>query len=109
MPGKVIVGCKLPHGLVISHPNAPEKKAVIQGLNKSIIKGASHVMTHVDADLWEAWASTHKDFPALKSKAIFVAKTQDEADGKSKDLSKVKTGLEPMPQEALGVKKDDGK
>ena len=109
MASKVIVGCKLPHGIILEHPVDPSKKVAIGGLNESKVIGATHVHTEVDADFMEAWVAFHKSFPALKSGAIFIAKDRDAAEGKTRDMEKVKTGLEGMSQEAMGIKKDDGK
>jgi len=108
MAGKVIIGCKLPHGIILSHPENAKKTVYINGLNKSKIIGATHTHTEMDEDFWNAWHGAHKSFPAVKSGAIFVAKSKDEAHGKSREMEGVKTGFEPMPQDAMGVKKDKG-
>ena len=104
MAGKVIIGCKLPHGIILSHPETG-KTVAIGGLNKSKLIGATHFLTEVDEDFWNAWKAAHPSFPALKSGALFVAKNMDAAEGKSKEMAKVKTGFEPMPQEAMVVQK----
>ena len=106
MAQKIIVCSKLPHGLILEHG---KHKVELKGLNSSQIIGATHVQTEMDAELWQAWRDAHKGFAPLKSGAIFEAKSTDEAKGKARDLKDEKTGFEPMPQEALGVKKDDGK
>lgn len=93
---KVLIGCKLPNGLVLHHPLASEVKVTLEGLNKVRIVGSDHMLTSVDADFWEDWKRAHgKSFEPYLSGAIFEAKTQDEATQKAKDLSKVKTGFEP--------------
>lgn len=109
MSAKVTVCCSLPHGIVLEHPQNPKISVVVNGLNKSQIIGASHVATEVDADIWEAWKAEHKDFPAIKVGALFAAKTADEAKGKIDDMKDEKTGFERMPQNAMGVVKEDGK
>lgn len=107
----VLIGCKLPHGLILDHPLDVSKKVELAGLNKAIIIGADCATTPVDGEFWETWKTVHKDHPALKSGAIFEARTTEEVKAKSKELKAEKTGFEAMPQEAMGVKvantKDD--
>ncbi len=104
MPSKVIVCCKLPTGLRIEKGGV---EVTLNGLNSSRIIGADHARTEVDADFWNAWKEEWKDSPLLVSGAVFEAKTQDEADKKARELEGEKTGLEPMPQGAMGVKTID--
>lgn len=100
----VLIGCKLPHGLILDHPLDVSKKVELAGLNKAIIIGADCATTPVDGEFWETWKTVHKDHPALKSGAIFEARTTEEVKAKSKELKAEKTGFEAMPQEAQGVK-----
>lgn len=96
----VRIGCKLPHGIVLELPNA--KPVELNGLNRALIIG-TYGETEVDADFWAAWKLTNKDYPALKSGAIFEAKNRFELEAKAKELVDEKTGFEPMPQNADGV------
>ena len=100
----VLIGCKLPHGLILDHPLDVSKKVELAGLNKAIIIGADCATTPVDGEFWETWKTVHKDHPALKSGAIFEAKTTEEVKAKAKERKEEKTGFEAMPQEAMGVK-----
>jgi hypothetical protein len=106
---KVIIGCRLPHGLVLEHPLQKDVKATLAGVHSSKIIGATFVITEVDSELWELWKSTHATFQPLTSGAIFEARNESEAAGKGKEMKKEKTGFEPMPQESLGVKSSDKK
>jgi len=72
-------------------------------LNKSKIIGATHAVTSIDSDIWVAWKEQNATFSALKSGAIFEASSATEAVAIAKDSDK--TGLEPMPQNAMGVEK----
>lgn len=103
----VVVGCKLPNGIILDHPLDPSKKVELAGLNKARVIGADHATTEVDGEFWEAWSMVHKDFAPVKSGAIFVARTVEDAAAKAKELAKEKTGFEAMPQEAQGVKPAD--
>ena len=64
-------------------------------------------MTMVDADFWEAWVAANKDFPAMKSGAIFTVESVADADVKAKELEKEKIGFEGLDQKAHGVEPAD--
>lgn len=101
---RVVIGCKLPHGLILDHPLDPSKKVEINGLNRSLIIGATYATTEVDGEFWETWKTVHKEFPALKSGAIFEAANASELAAVAAELEDETTGFEPMSQEAQGVK-----
>lgn len=108
--GNILIGCRLPHGLTISHPNpAIKTKVTIAGMNTSKVIGSTHVTTEVDADFWEAWKTVYSDFAPLKNGSIFDARSVTDAAAKAKDLRKEKTGFEPMAKDAGGVKPSDKK
>lgn len=106
-PAKVLVGCRLPHGLIIEHPTDQKKTVEIKGLNKSRIIGAPYCTTEVDGELWQTWKLFHAEHPAVKSGAIFEAKDGESLEAAAKEVEKEKTGFEQMPQEAAGVKPAD--
>lgn len=105
----VTVGCKLPHGIVLHHPMDENIKVTLNGINKAVIIGADHATTEVDADFMEQWLAVHKEFPAIKSGAIFVAKNSAEVAAVAKDNRGRKTGFEKMKQDdpKNGVKPAD--
>lgn len=90
----MIIGCKLPNGIVLE---VGEKSVELNGLNKSMIVGATHATTEVEDSFWQAWKKTHAGFSAFKSGSIFEAKSEKDAEVAVKDTSK--TGLEPLAQE----------
>ena len=101
----VIVGCKLPHGLVLHHPMKPSEKVSLNGMNKAIIIGATHVTTEVDAEFWQTWKSVHEGkFPPLDSGAIFEARSTVEAASKAKERANEKTGFERLEPDSIGIK-----
>ncbi len=109
----VVVGCKLPNGIVLDLPNS-EKTVTLNGRNKAVIIGSDYGITDVDAEFWEAWHKVNKKFPAVVSGAIFVAATRQEADAKAKEFADRETGLEPMKTDgkdkrAKGVKTKNDK
>lgn len=104
MAEKIVIGCKLPHGLILEYPGKPEITVELAGLNKTRIIGSECAFTDVDADFWSAWKSKNKEFPALLSKAIFEAKSIAEAESKAVEFAGEKTGFEPLAQNEGGVK-----
>ena len=100
----VTIGCKLPHGLILDHPLDPDKKVELRGKNRSLIIGAEYGTTEVDGEFWETWKTVHKDFPAIRSGAIFEAANASELTAVAAELEDEATGFEAMPQEAQGVK-----
>lgn len=96
----VLIGCKLPHGLIIEHG---DKTVTLAGKNSSMIIGGEFGITEVDADFWAAWKETHAEFPALKNCAIFEANDADTLDAVASELSGEKTGFEGMAQDSNGI------
>jgi hypothetical protein len=104
---KIIIGSKLPYGLILEHPKDKTKTITIDGLNSSKIIGATHMCTEVDGDFWAAWMAENKQFSAVVSGAIFEAKTVSDANAIAREQKDRKTGLEPMKPDAMGVKPAD--
>lgn len=108
----ILVGCRLPNGLTITHPVSKQKVTIAGTYSSKIVKkdgspAADYVTTEVDADIWDTWKKAYSDYGPLKSGAIFEARNRTEALDKAKELKNEKTGFEPMAQDALGVKKVD--
>ncbi len=108
----VMVGCRLPNGMVLSHPKDPTVKVVLNGQYSPITDSGIYLppkpygVTAVDAEFWEAWKAAYQGFPPLKTRAIFEAKSIAELESKSREMEKEKTGLEPMSKTPVidGVK-----
>lgn len=104
MAGKtIVIGCKLPNGIVLFHPMDRSKFVEIQGLNRSKVIGATYMTTLVDGDFWNDWKAVHTDFQPFTSQAIFEASGLREAEDKARELVGVKTGLEPLKKTDLNV------
>lgn len=101
---KILIGCRLPHGLTLTHPTS-KKTVTIDGLNKLKVIGSTHAVTEVDADFWATWKTVYSDYKPLKNGSLFEARGVREADDKGKELAAEKTGFEPMAQDTAGVKK----
>lgn len=115
MPNRIsVIGCRLPHGIILEHPGDHKKSITLKGKNSAVIIGADYAITEVDADIFDAWLAANKDFPAIKSGAIFVAKTASDAGAIAKEFKDRPTGFEPMrtdgnDERASGTKTVDNK
>lgn len=111
---KLIIGCRLPNGIVLEHPKDSRIRVKLNGIHNSLIKGSTYGITRVDRDFWAAWRKEHAEFAPLKSGAIFEAGSEGEAKSIAKELVDTPTGLEPMRKDgkdkrAAGVKARDDK
>lgn len=102
-----LIGCRLPHGLIIRDPLNPAKSVQIAGMNSSKIIGAPYVTTIVPAEMWDMFVASNPKFPALKNRALFECKDEKDAEAKGMQYRAIKTGLEPMKKEVMGVKPAD--
>ncbi len=102
---------KLPHGLILENPMNASQTVEIAGLNSimtlGLLPGDQVATTNVDEDFWNSWTLVHKDFPALKSGALFVAKDDKDARAIERELSKVKSGFERLVPKQEGVEPAD--
>lgn len=112
MSKKIVIGCRLPHGIVLEHAG---RSVELNGRNKHVFGGLyvpeyDYGTTEVDADFWEAWIKEHPTFPAVLSNAIFVAKTEADLKAIGNELKQEKTGMEQLdPEKETEVKPLDKK
>jgi hypothetical protein len=99
----VVIGCRLPHGIILHSPVDNTKTVAIKGLNSSELI-VPYVLTPVDANFWTVWEMANKDFAPLKSKALFVAKNKADADAMGDEFKKERTGLETINPNTHGIK-----
>ena len=111
----VLVGCKLPHGLVLEILDRPTKEDFMQPrpIGKQVkLAGAcslynqrtkkapmnfDYAITPVDKSFWEEWYKRNKALDCVRNGMIFVADTQQRADGIAKERRETFTvGLEPL-------------
>jgi hypothetical protein len=74
----------------------PSVTVELKGRNKAIIIGADYATTEVDDDFWSQWIAVNKEFPPVKSGAIFEAKNLSDATAKGKEFEDRLSGFEPM-------------
>lgn len=114
---KVLIGCRLPHGLKLHHPNPDIHETVtLAGYHSNkLVTRDGHTpaqmwaTTQVDADFWAAWKTAYSSYKPLRDGNIFEATNEQQAALKAKDMEKQKTGFEGKNPESMGVKKADDK
>lgn len=103
----VFVGCRLPNGIILEHPNNPNNKVEIAGTRATKV-AVPYVVTEVDRDFWDAWLLVHSDFAPLKNKSLFVESTLDRAQSMGKEVATERTGMERARAEDNGLKAVNG-
>lgn len=105
---KVIIGCKLPHGITLHGTAGQEIK--LNGMNTALVAGGFG-LTNVDADEAAYLFAQYEDFAPFKSNAIFTNSTAKVADlaAIGRELASEKTGFEGMDPAApvAGIKPED--
>lgn len=121
---QVIVGCKIPSGLImeliepapanqIMPKLAQGKRVVLPGAHSRIAAGTNPVdlpptLTPVDAEFAEAWFKRNKDLSFVQSGLVFIETKQSDAEARAKDItpaSQLPTGLEPLTQDDRRIPK----
>lgn len=92
----ITVGCKLPHGLVIT---VGGKSVTLAGANSSHIIGG-YGMTQVDKDLFEAWKKEFASYAPLKNGLIFEQASRSSAESEAKERSDIRSGFERLNPDA---------
>jgi hypothetical protein len=108
----ILIGCRLPNGLVLHHPTNRNITVKLAGTYETKMENGlfmpprPYSTTAVDAEFWAAWKEAYEGFPPLKTRAVFEARSEQEAESKARNAEKVKTGFEPMGKEVVidGVK-----
>jgi hypothetical protein len=98
----VIVGCKLPNGLVLELGKKGSQNYQTVTLNGSnakgalIVPGTNYGVTSVPKAFMDKWMEKHSWLPAVKEKHIFVEEKVENASARALDDQASKTGLEPL-------------
>jgi hypothetical protein len=103
MAEKVIVGCKLPNGLIIQ---MGDKTVELKGANSTEIIGG-HGITSVDKDFWDAWYAANLDFPAVEKELIWASKNEKEAAVEAKEKAREIPDFDGVSQVEKGIKPAD--
>ena len=111
----ILIGCRLPNGLVLHHPkNKNLTVKLVRHLRDKAGKRSLYAAddafstTAVDLEFWTAWKAAYAGFPPLKTRAVFEARSDQEATAKAKDTSRL--ALSQMGKSAMmdGVKLEQG-
>jgi hypothetical protein len=107
MANKIIVGCKLPHGLTVSVKGT---RITFLGANKSVILASTSedgvgITRDVDSDLFAAFLTEYAESDFVKKGFIFQIKSESAIAGEVKDRKTLKTGMEQIVP-ATGEAKD---
>lgn len=114
----VVIGCKLPHGLIIEvgidkNGNKSERYQSIKlnGPNRdgNRIIGNAYGFTHVDKALWELWVKTHADLPYVKKELVFVQADLSRAEAASIERGNERHGLESLQDKDARLGKNVGR
>ncbi|WP_336281107.1 hypothetical protein [Cronobacter dublinensis] len=108
MAETIVVGCKLPNGLVVEQDGYT---VTLNGSNSSNVVGGYGLTEGVDKDAFEKWMEVHKNQPYVKNELVFAQAKANSAQSKANENASVKSGLEGLPQDkpAPGIEKADGK
>lgn len=112
----VVIGCKLPHGLVMEVGLSRDPKAIAAGLHRTdefdsfTVKGANAarvvggfgITVGVPAALAERWFSENKSLRYVKDGSIYIVADVAAAKGEAKDRRALKTGLEAIDPTKAG-------
>lgn len=95
-----VVGCKLPHGLLIELMIGGKLERVqLNGNNAKRIIGGYGLTQNVPLEPFQKWMAEHKDFKYVRNKHVFIETTSDRAESMAKELRNEKsarTGMEPL-------------
>ncbi|EOG6131785.1 hypothetical protein ACLF4G_000847 [Cronobacter sakazakii] len=108
MAETIVIGCKLPNGLVVEQDGYT---VTLNGSNSSNVVGGYGLTEGVDKDAFEKWLEVHKNQPYVKNELVFAQAKANSAQSKATENASVKSGLEGLPQDkpAPGIEKADGK
>lgn len=102
----VIVGCKLPNGLIIE---VGGQSVELNGANASNIIGGHGITYNVDADFFNAWMEAHQDRDMVKNGFIFAHEEAENTEAEAREKTDNETKLEAVDPNApnAGVTKAD--
>ena len=100
----ITIASRLPYGLILE---VGDKKVTLQGVNKSLIIGATHMTNEVDEGFWKAWVEANEQFPALVNQSIFAIEDKRAEKSILRDAFERVTGLERIDPAKANVEKMD--
>ena len=103
--GTYVIGCKLPHGLIISGAG---KKVHLKGKNSAIIfsNQAYGVTENVPAEVWDEYIRIHGQSNAVKNGSVFAVSDLQSVKAAAEERKDVKTGFEQLTDKQTSTKAD---
>jgi hypothetical protein len=117
----VLIGCKLPHGIMLELITEPPKDRTLQNRNPAptgprvTLKGSNtlrtdrrmsqaqhlYATTRVPKEFWDAWIARpgNKELPFVKNGLVFVATSEADAKALMREHKDLRTGFEPLNQD----------
>lgn len=89
----VIVGCKLPNGLIIE---VGGQSVELNGANASNIIGGHGITYNVDADFFNAWMEAYQDRDMVKNGFIFAHEEAENTEAEAQEKIDNETKLEAI-------------
>lgn len=137
-PSRVVVGCKLQHGLAIDAETSPirhpsgelvdsgdrdlGRRIVLNGTDSLTIKDTGFIVPDSggygitvlegwQVEAWRDWYARHREFAPVKRGMIFEVADESEAKAEGRKRADVKSGAERIDPEKLptGIQKADEK
>lgn len=96
--GFVTVGCKLPHGLIISARTTGGEvvSVTLKGANAARIIGGYGITENVPKDLWDAWLKKNHKHAAVLNGSVFIHDDLKGAESVAKERRDVSSGFEAI-------------
>lgn len=105
MADKVVVACKLPHGVVIPATDKTPEVTLAGAythrsfqMDRGIIAPIAYGTTEVDADVWEGVKKHYADWKPIKAGVIFAQAKAADLKAEAKEKAGLSTGIEQAPQ-----------
>lgn len=95
----VVVGCKLPNGLLCERGARDDDNYYsvrLNGSNDSRVIGGYGITPDVPADFWDWWVKKHARLEFVRKGQVFVEGDLASAQDHAEERAEVKTGMEPL-------------
>ena len=109
-----VVGCKLPHGLIMRLFTKPVKEGekpkeiarhTVKGMNDARIVGGYGLTEGVPTEFMMKWLEDNAKHPAVVNRSIFIQSDMKNAEAAAKDGREIHTGLEAINPLHSGTQK----
>jgi hypothetical protein len=117
---EVVIGCKLPNGMILElmplppkelkeqqlHPGPPGKRVTLKGANslrthkrQPSPAAYDYAVTSVDKAFWDAWLERNREMDFIRNGLVFEAPNLNAANAIAKERAKTPTGMEALNPE----------